>query len=800
MAGAAAQRGASPRRRWVEEESPPPVDLRLVPAALGAWAGALIGLTMGHIAWWTAALVVLFALGMAVHRPRWWAGAIAALGCLAASIAIAGLQVAQADDPLAEAAARGSWVVLEAQVASFPRAVESGFLPPDNGSGTEQPDVSRWRVDVVVERAQAAGHAWSSAARVTIYGQTLAWSGLIPGDQISTRGPSGAQAFGPTPQTVLHARDPPVLLAAAPWWSAVARAIREDLLTNASGLAGDAAGLLPGLVVGDTSGISERLDADGKATSMAHLLAVSGSHFAIMCGVVVVLLRRWGPRTAAVGGFLTLIALVILVGPEPSVLRAALMGGIAMVALLTGRNRSVVPALATAVIALLFIDPALAVSVGFTLSVLATGGLILIAPIWSQSLQDRGFPPGWADLLAIPAAAQLVTMPVIVLISGSVSVVGVIANILVAPVVAPALVLGMLCALTGPWWQWGAGTFASITQPLLLWIANVAHTLARWPTATVPWPATPTGAMVLAALSVVMVMLLRHRRFRELFAAVAAGIALVAIPSRVLAPGWPVTGWLLTACEVGQGDAMVLSTGDRGIAVVFDAGPEPGVVDDCLERLQIDTVALLVLTHLHADHVDGLAGVLQGRTVGAIAVGPDREPAAAWNDISGNAADRGIPLVELHPGMRWSSGQLNLTVLGPRAAFRGTDSDPNNDSLVVMADQGGHRTLMTGDIEIEAQQALLNAGVDLHAEVLKVPHHGSAKLLERFVRAVSPSVAVIGVGADNDYGHPSPRALDLLARCGVPTVLRTDQQGDVSVGEIDGGLAVAARGSTVRAP
>jgi competence protein ComEC len=205
---------------------------------------------------------------------------------------------------------------------------------------------------------------------------------------------------------------------------------------------------------------------------------------------------------------------------------------------------------------------------------------------------------------------------------------------------------------------------------------------------------------------------------------------------------------------------------------------------------------LLILTHLHADHINGLTGAMHGRTVGAIAVGPGREPSTAWRDIQWQASDRGIPVVELTPGIRWASGELALTVLGPRKAFQGTDSDPNNDSVVLMAERNGERMLMTGDIEIEAQQALLNSGVDLDADVLKVPHHGSSKLLDRFVRAVSPTAAVIGVGVDNDYGHPSPRALDLLALDGVRTVLRTDQEGDVSVGLVDGALTEATRGAT----
>ena len=212
----------------------------------------------------------------------------------------------------------------------------------------------------------------------------------------------------------------------------------------------------------------------------------------------------------------------------------------------------------------------------------------------------------------------------------------------------------------------------------------------------------------------------------------------------------------------------------------------------------IDTVPLLVLTHLHADHVDGLEGVLQGRTVGTIAVGPGREPTQAWARVQQEADGLGIPLVEVSPGERWSAGDLELTVLAPAREFRGTESDPNNDSVVMMAVRGGERMLLTGDIEIEAQQALLNSGTDLAAEVLKVPHHGSSKLLAEFVTAISPVVGMISVGVGNDYGHPSDRALAVLGQAGVATILRTDTQGDVSVGVTDGELSTASRGAAGR--
>lgn len=780
-----------------DDENAVPPDLRLVPAALTLWMGTLLGVLFGtQIAWWTGTLAALGVLIGAIFRPVGWTLWLPALAFLIAAATVTGLrQTERAADPVALAAEQRSWVHLTGTVAAFPRLVPTGFTPPDATAGDG--DQRRWRVDLDVSTADIAGTRSSSTVGVAVMGTGSAWAGLLPGTTIHTAGRLTASSFGGLPTTSLTARDPPGVLNGASTAYEVAGAIRTALHETAGGLDGDAAGLLPGLVVGDTGGIDERLDADAKTTGVSHLLAVSGSHFAILCGVVIVVLRRFGPRTAAVGAAGTLVGLVILVGPAPSVLRAAVMGGIGVSALFAGRTRSSLPALAAAVIALLLIDSDLAVSAGFALSVLATGGLILLAPVWSAVLQRRGVPPGWADLLAIPFAAQVVTMPVIVLISGSISVVGVLANLLVAPVVGVALVLGMLCALAGPWWPGLAELVAELVAPPLNWIAWVAHTLARWPTATVPWPATPTGATILAVGTIAVVLLLRRKWFRLIVVAGWAGATLILIPARVWAPGWPIDGWMLVACEVGQGDALVLATGEPGTAIVVDTGPEPGLVDGCLSRLGIGSVALVVLTHLHADHVDGLAGAMDGRSVGAIAVGPGREPAAAWRAVNQAAQARGVPVVQFRPGDRFATGAAALTVVGPDREFHGTDSDPNNDSLVIMADVAGFRVLLSGDIEIEAQQGLLNARADLKADVLKVPHHGSADLLPRFVDEVSPTAAVIGVGADNDYGHPSATALDLLARAGTRTILRTDTQGDVAVGVQRGELVAAERGATL---
>jgi competence protein ComEC len=293
--------------------------------------------------------------------------------------------------------------------------------------------------------------------------------------------------------------------------------------------------------------------------------------------------------------------------------------------------------------------------------------------------------------------------------------------------------------------------------------------------------------------------LVRLRRVRVLLVAAAAGTVLVLLPTRLVAPGWPTPGWTLVACDVGQGDALALATADPGRAVLVDTGPEPGAVAACLHRLGVRSIPLVVLTHLHADHVGGLSAVLAEHSVGAVALGTVHEPAWAWQQVRSETAAAGVPLVELTAGGRLAWPGLGLEVLGPlgpASPSRGKTDDGtaiNDASIVLRANTAVGRVLLTGDVELAGQEALLDAGLDLTAEVLKVPHHGSRYSLPQFLAAVRPRIALVSVGAGNRYGHPSPMLLDVLTGQGV-LVSRTDRDGDTAVVAARDGPAVARRG------
>ncbi|HEY0952034.1 ComEC/Rec2 family competence protein, partial [Nocardioides sp.] len=325
----------------------------------------------------------------------------------------------------------------------------------------------------------------------------------------------------------------------------------------------------------------------------------------------------------------------------------------------------------------------------------------------------------------------------------------------------------------------------------------VATRGADLPSAALAWG---TGAASLLALTLLVTVvalagpLVLRRRSTGL---ACCAVLVVAVLVRVPTPGWPPAGWVLVACDVGQGDALVLNAGPH-TAVVVDAGPDPGLVDACLDRLEIDAVPLVVLTHFHADHVDGLPGVLGGRTVGAVETTRLLDPPQGVAEVGEALAGTGVEAVPAPYGATRRVGAVSFQVLWPPAdsptVGPGDGSTANEASVVLLVEVGGLRLLLSGDVEPEGQAALARALPGLRVDVLKVPHHGSRYQDEDWLLSLGARAALVSVGADNDYGHPAASTLDPLTDAGI-RVLRTDRDGDIAVvGDgSDGGLSVATR-------
>ncbi|WP_405751991.1 ComEC/Rec2 family competence protein [Streptomyces sp. NBC_00012] len=759
-------------------------------------------------------------------RPRATATATAtaaALLCAAAGAAAAGLHSADVrQGPVHVLAQRFARVEAEVTVTSDARRT----TPRVRGDHSTP---AALLVDAEITRLTGPDGAVTRLSTPVLLivspgGSTGQWQQLLPSTHLRVGGRLSPPLHGGERNAAAlrpEGKGPPRVIGPPSALQRTAGALRGGLRQATARLDPDAKALLPGLVVGDTSRITPELHEAFKAADLTHLMAVSGANLAILLVLLIgppgtaLLAERRGlaPRlgiplrlTALLGGGLTL-AFVIVCRPEPSVLRAAACGSITLLAIGTGRRRSLIPALAAAVLLLVLHDPWMARSYGFVLSVLATGALLTIAPKWSDALQRRGVPARLAEALAAAAAAQAVCAPVVVLLASRVSLVAIPCNLLAELAVAPATVLGFAALALAPVAMPVAELLARVAGWPTGWIATVARTGAALPGAEIGWPDGAKGAVLLTVLTALVVLFAR-RIVRHPWVCSAAALLLVLavlrpVPLTRVLTGWPPPGWAFAMCDVGQGDALVLAAGD-GAGVVVDAGPDPSLVDRCLRDLGITEVPFLVLTHFHADHVRGLPGVLRGRAVGAIETTSLDEPPDQVAFVRRTAAESHVPLVRAAPGERRRIGALDWRVLWP-ASVTGAGGmttgpgagpvplEPNNASVTLYVRTGGLTLLLLGDLEPQSQQGVLRIYPALpRVDVLKVAHHGSAHQDPALLRSAHPRFALVSVGRDNPYGHPAARTVDAL-RAGGAVVLRTDTDGAIALTGAGPGLRAVGR-------
>lgn len=574
----------------------------------------------------------------------------------------------------------------------------------------------------------------------------------------------------------------------------VASRARASVERSAAHLPQRERALLLGITIGDTSELDPVTELDFRETGLTHLLAVSGANVAMFLGAILVVLRfaRAGPRLTLVILAFALLAFMTITRFEASVLRAGAMTGVGLIGMAIGARREALAALGVAVCGLICFDPFLVHSIGFQLSVGATLGILLLGPALSRRF--GGGVIGGA--LGITLGAQLAVGPLIVLHFHQISLVTLAANLVAMPAVAPATVTGFVAAAADAVWA-PLGAVAWVAQPPLAWMGWVASVSSALPFASVGTPGGPAGLGVAALLALMGWWTVRARRMAVVATALGLVVAGTTVTRAVAPPSLP--GLSLTALDVGQGDALLVRE-PAGATMLIDGGPDPGLLSRALREAGVRHIDLLVLSHPHADHVSGLTAVARRYAIGR-ALEPGLEAGLPdYVELRAALADRGIPLDVARRGMRYRFGSAQIEVLWPAELLAGTPSDANNNSVVLRVRRGPAAILLTGDVEQDAQQRLLEHPEDLRAQVVKVAHHGSDRMLPELYAATGASVAVVSVGAGNDYGHPAPATLESLRGLGM-RVLRTDESGTVSVSVDDEGrvTARAARGVPVAA-
>ena len=549
--------------------------------------------------------------------------------------------------------------------------------------------------------------------------------------------------------------------------------------------------LARGFVLGEDDRIDEATKEDFRRSGLSHLLAVSGENVTLLALLAMPVLGLFGiPLRERLLWVLGLIAVYIPVaGAGPSIQRAGVMGAAGVLATLGGRRTSRLYALALAAVVTLAVDPEVAADIGWQLSFAAVVGILLLAAPLRRVLAARLGQGPWrralAEGLAVTVAATVATAPLIAFHFESLSTTTLVANVLAMPAVAPAMWLGMCSAALAQVPGVPLEPLNGLNSLLLAYVAQVASWCAApgWAELHVHLDGAGLVAsyLAMAGAALLGLYLARLRLLRPALsglvaaAAVVAGLA-VGLPGPAgSAP--PARGLRVDVLDVGQGDAILLRPA-AAPAILVDGGPPGDDLARKLEEAGVSELGAAVITHDQSDHAAGIEELLGRFPVGRLAYGRlQRRTLAA-------AAAAGVEPERIAAGQELRSGALRLQVLWPPRELLSDPTpgqDPNQLALVIEARWRRFTMLLTADAE--AESVPLDPGP---IDVLKVAHHGSddaglGPLLDR----TRPSLAVISVGEDNPYGHPTPGTLRTLAGHAVPT-LRTDEDGDIVI-DVSGG-------------
>ncbi|MDN5688120.1 MAG: ComEC/Rec2 family competence protein [Brachybacterium sp.] len=766
-------------------------DLRLLPAATCVWALAVLGVTAGTaaaVAGGALLIAVVLTVLLLVDGLRTRHGLLAHL----AIVVLAGVLLVPAlerhggtDQQLRDAAADGLIVELTLTTGKDPAPPEAGPIWARGGMQVMTRTVAgRARLGREQTQLPASLPVLVRAERDS----ADALAQIRDGERIRVRGaPRSSDGLLVLEATAVSPVEPPPGTGRL---RAARQALRDRARQDTAHLPADEAALVRGMTTGDTAGLGAGTEEMMRRAGISHLIAVSGANIALVLAAVLGPLLLAGvrrrPRLVIAGAVMA--GYVWLVGDEPSVQRAATMAAPLLAARFAGVRASPVAALALTVALWSVLDPVTAASVGFLLSALATAAILLAAPPVAGVLVELGrgrLGRTAALVIAVPLVAQLACTPLLILLTPEVSAWAVPVNLLVAPLVGPTTVIGLLALVIGLVWPAAAqllDTVAAGGSHLVLLIARTADSL---PGSRIAVPEGAVGALLAIAVLLGLTLAIAARRV-PLVRWVTAAVLVAA-----LAPGagrvLPIAGvpeWTLAVCAVGQGDAVLLrASGDPQHAptVLIDTGPEPAALDRCLDTLGVARIDLLVLTHPHLDHAGG-------RT----ALTGNRIPAAQWICPLPEAADAvvpGVPTTVATTGRSWQEDGIGVTVLWPGSAAdavsatareEGTgEGDAANDCSVTLAAgwADGTRLIALGDLEPAAQAEVLAEGPGA-ADIVKVAHHGSRRQDEELYRRLDPELALIPVGQENTFGHPTEETLGMLAGLGT-SVIRTDVHGTV---------------------
>lgn len=783
---------------------------RVLAPALAAWAFSAVAITTPGVA--VVGRFVSLALGLGLicwlllsHKKSGATRARSATALLLVTAAIlllvsariGTLEKNRSDHAFQQAAAAAAQVQTIVRVAGYPEHRESQFGTRAWVRGEAQTDSGLMPVMLWMQADASEVEHWVPGLLLEVTGR------------LTANDPQDPQAYGVrvTTATPLPRGSPFESVAG------VAASLRISLVAASAIVPG--AELVPGFAVGDTSLVSDELEEAMLESSLTHLVAVSGSNTGLVVAAVAWLASQLGAglRLRACVAALGLAAFVLVVGPDASVQRATVMAAVMLVSGFGGKRGMALPALGLAVVVLLALNPWQALQPGFALSVAATGGILVMAtPVTDWLCQRARLPRSLSLALAVAISAQFACGPLLLLMQPGVSVGGVIANVLAAPAAPLGTGLGLLAAISVPFSPYLAHLLLIVASVPAQWIMFLANSIAAVPFSRWNWPDGWGGALLLAACQFAFVLAWAiHRGKLGLWgvgnmpvrmpwgrkptapfalrsfvsmligASTATFIAIVLINPLLNRLAIP-TDWVIVACDVGQGDALLVR--DPRVpneVMLVDTGDNPDALDECLSMFGVQEISVLVLSHDDRDHIGALSSVIQ-RVRSAVIAPQPRASSEGTREVVAQLEAAGVEYLIAAAGDDESSvsntNTLAWRVVAPAAHV--VPESRNASSLIMIVEVHETSILLLGDTGEPEQAALLRSGVNLQADVMKVAHHGSNDQSSELPTKVGAEWALISVGEGNGYGHPSTDTIAELVNAGT-RILRTDLHGSVAL-------------------
>lgn len=541
--------------------------------------------------------------------------------------------------------------------------------------------------------------------------------------------------------------------------------------------------ILIGMIIGDTSETSEEVENDFKISGISHLLAVSGSNVAYIILAIKFLLNKFTSRS--VSNILTILFIVLFVlisGGSASVVRAAMMAIIAIVSELVSRKSNTLASIATSALVILIYNPFVIYDIGFVLSFCGTIGIVLLNSKISSYLNSKiksKILKMFIDTFSVTMSAQIILLPIMWRAFNTISIISLLSNLIVVPLTGVITILGIAIYFVGLIYMPVARILSYSIYVLIEFVINVASFCAKISFSQIILP-TPSWLFIIIYYMVIYKIFVDSERNKS--ACIMISMLIVA---QIIIGILPNLCTHINMIDVGQGDCIYMETINKKRILIDGGGSENSdydVGENVLVPYVLDkgtkTIDCIILTHAHEDHIEGLISVVEKLKVNQIIVGPQPTNEFLYEKLLIVAAENNVPIKTASKGDKFYIDNVEFEVMHPENNIKFKD-DLNNNSLVIKIKVDEITLLITGDIEKQAEMLIINENIS--ANILKVAHHGSnTSTSEEFINKVSPQVALIGVGENNNFGHPAENVIERLNKIAC-NIFRTDNHGEVKL-------------------